>query len=81
MVGTRYDRDDSEYPVVNGQPSKKPYWDHMEQLRTYAGDYKSRLEEAGLLEDARRLAISESYAEIEALVVRMLKKLLPPRAG
>jgi hypothetical protein len=35
----------------------------------------------GLLDDARRLAVSESHTEIESLVWKMLSKLLPAEAN
>jgi SLOG-like protein len=52
------------------------YWAQMEKLRGFAADYRAMLEKQGLFEDARRLAISESHAEIGTLVITMLSKLL-----
>jgi len=74
----RLERADSVYIDSKNMPSKDRYWEHMEKLREFSAPYLSRLEKANVLDHARRLAVSESYAEIGSLVVTMLNKLLPP---
>jgi len=74
----RVDRDDSVYRDSNDKASKDRYWAHMEKLRAFGTQYQTMLEEKKLLGDAKRLAVSESYAEIGSLVVTMLKELLRP---
>jgi SLOG-like protein len=77
----RVDRDDAVYRDNDNQPSKDRYWAQMEKLRGFAADYRAMLEKQGLFEDARRLAISESHAEIGTLVITMLGKLLGAGSG
>jgi hypothetical protein len=72
----RVDRDDAVYRDSDDQPSKDRYWAQMETLRGFAADYRAKLETQKLFEDARRLAISESHAEVGTLVITMLSKLL-----
>jgi hypothetical protein len=73
----RVERDPSVYRDSNDKPSKDHYWAHMEKLRGFGEDYRFMLEERKLLGKAKRLAVSESYAEIGSLIVTMLKELLP----
>jgi len=77
----RVERDDSAYLDNKNIPSKDRYWAHMEKLRAFSAPYLSRLEQANVLDHARRLAVSESYAEIGSLVVTMLNRLLPPESA
>jgi len=74
----RVQRDDSVYLDNEKKPSKDRYWTHMETFRALAADYRSMLEKRNLLDDARRLAVSDSHLEIGTLVVTMLTRLLPP---
>ena len=77
----RVERDNSVYRDSKNMPSKDRYWTHMETLREFSAPYLSRLEQANVLDHARRLAVSESYAEIGSLVVTMLNRLLPPESA
>jgi hypothetical protein len=77
----RVQRDDSVYRDSDDTPSKDRYWKYIDQLGDYAAAYKSSLDAHGLFDDARRLAVSENYAEIGSLVLKMLGKLLPASDG
>ena len=68
-------RDDSVYRDKEGNPYA--YLEQIKRLAHHAETYTTNLKQHGLLEDAKRLAVSESYAEIEALVLKMLTILLP----
>jgi SLOG cluster2 len=49
----------------------------IDTVRPFATDYQARLTGANLLDNAKRLAVSDSYTEIATLVMTMLPRLLP----
>jgi hypothetical protein len=53
------------------------YWASIDKVRPFAADYQARLTAASLLDQAKRLAVSDSYTEIAELVMTMLTRLLP----
>jgi hypothetical protein len=71
-------REDSLYRDRDKKLSKDRYWAHVKELDRYSDRYRLMLESKGVLAEARRLALSESYAEIGSLIVMMLSKLLQP---
>jgi len=61
----------------NEQAMLANYWASIDKVRSFATDYQARLTAANLLEEAKRLAVSDSYTEIAELVMTMLTRLLP----
>ncbi len=53
------------------------YWASIDKVRPFAADYQAQLTAANLLDEAKRLAVSDSYTEIATLVMTMLTRLLP----
>lgn len=77
----RVHRDESAYRDSRGEPSMERYWSHMDQFNAFEATYTRMLSDKGLLDAARRLAISDTFAEIGALVVELLDALLPSDGG
>jgi hypothetical protein len=75
--GEWVERGDSVCTGTNEAPAKKRYWSHMKKLSRFGPEYRSMLEQKDLLGHAKRLAVSDSYAEIGSLVMTMLNALLP----
>jgi len=76
------ERGDDAYVDAGGKPSRTVYWEYMHKLDPFAELYTKQLAERGLLEAAKRLAVSDIPAEISALIVTMLEALVDrDRAG
>jgi hypothetical protein len=75
----RLKREDSAYSDSKGKPSKERYWADLERLGEFEPNYRATLESSRVMGLAKRLAVSDSYSEIGALVTAMLIALLPPR--
>jgi hypothetical protein len=69
----RIERGEDAYRDNRGQPSRIIYWKHMRSLEPYAGAYTDRLAALDLLQAARQLAVSDTSAEISALIVVLLE--------
>jgi hypothetical protein len=70
-------RDDAEYIDDQKRPSKGAYLGQLGKLATHRAAFRKRAERDGVWMLLRRLAVSESYAEIGTLIVDILSRANP----
>src|SRR5271165_5135370 len=73
-------RDDAAYVDQDGKPSKQRYDAQLAEIAARRARFEQALARAGIGDDVRRLAGSESHVEIGLLIVELLSTCLPPRA-
>ena len=73
-------RDDAAYVDKDGKPSKQRYDAQLAEIAARRARFEQALARAGIGDDVRRLAGSESHVEIGLLIVELLSTCLPPRA-
>jgi hypothetical protein len=75
----RVKRKEDAYRDADNEPSKDRYWSLMEEIGDFGDSYKKALAERDMIEAAKRLANSDTPAEIGALLVGLIDAVLIER--